>query len=259
MAKGGKNSNYQTEKRAAAAAERRRIEKRKKRRKLLSAILIPTICVLLIVGSILGIIGKKNGWFRDPVEVTHYVTLIIAYDDAEGVKQSAEITIELYGDEAPETVENFVALCEEGYYDETVFHRIVEGFMVQGGDGDGNADGISNDKPSIKGEFDENDYKNRIPHERGTISMARSDDMDSASTQFFIVLETSENNTESLDGKYASFGKVIKGMSFFDMISKGVNDDKGGSYKFQGNRPTILATMVETPEEYAERMATVES
>ena len=258
MAKTKKNSNYQTEKRAAAQAEADRKLKKAKKRKLFASILIPVVCVVLIVTSILTIVGKKNGWFRDPLEVTDYVTFIIMYNDADGVNQSAEITLELYGDEAPETVENFIKLCKDGYYDGTVFHRIVDGFMVQGGDGDGTPDGITGDDiDTIKGEFDENGYKNRIPHVRGTISMARlGNNMDSASSQFFIVLETSENNTKSLDGKYASFGKVIKGMAFFDLISDGVNDDSGKGY--QGDRPKILSVLVETPEEYAERTAIVE-
>ena len=248
MAKTKKNSNYQTEKRAAAQVEAERKARKIRRRKIFVSILIPVVCVLLIVTSILTIVGKKNGWFRDPLAVTNYVTFIIMYNDAEGVKQSAEVTVEIYGEEAPETAENFIELCESGYYDGTVFHRIVDGFVAQGGKGA--------DTPSIDGEFNENGYTNRIPHVRGTISMARlGNDMNSASSQFFVVLETSENNTKSLDGKYASFGKVIKGMAFFDLISDGVNDDSGKSYK--GERPKILSVLVETPEEYAERIADI--
>lgn len=246
MAKTGKNSNYQTEKRAAAAAEKERELRKKRRRKIATAILVPVVCVMLIVATILGVIGKKNGWFRDPVEITHYVTFIFdKYDgvvDKKGNPSNAEVTIALYGDEAPITVENFVKLCNEGYYNGTTFHRIIDGFVAQGGDGP--------DKPSIKGEFDANGYKNRIPHERGTISMARTNDMDSANTQFFIVLETSKNNTESLDGKYASFGKVVSGMKFFDIVSEGKNSDSLA----ENERPKILSVMVETPEEYAARM-----
>ena len=249
MAKKGKNSNYQTEKRAAAEAERERKIRKEKRRKLISAILIPTVCVLLVVGTVLGIVGKNNGWFRDPVKVTHYVTFIFdKYDgvvDENGDPVNAEVTIALYGEEAPITVENFVNLCNEGYYNGATFHRIIDGFVAQGGDGP--------DKPSIKGEFEENGYNNRIPHERGTISMARTNDMNSANTQFFIVLETSENNTESLDGKYASFGKVVSGMNFFDIVSDGKNSDSLPESK----RPKILSVTVETPEKYEERMASI--
>jgi peptidyl-prolyl cis-trans isomerase B (cyclophilin B) len=248
MAKTKKNSNYQTERRAAAQAEAERKAKSAKRRKILTAVLIPAVCVLLIVASILTIVGKKSGWWRDPLAVTNYVTFVIMYENDEGVKDSAEITIEIYGDEAPETAENFINLCKSGYYDGTVFHRIVDGFVAQGGNGA--------DTPNIDGEFDENGFTNRIPHVRGTISMARlGNDMNSANSQFFVVLETSENNTKSLDGKYASFGKVIKGMAFFDLISDGVNDDRGIPYK--GERPKILSAFVETPEEYAQRTADI--
>lgn len=209
---------------------------------LMSAVMLLSACVMTLTSC-----GEADA--------THYVTFVIEYDGYSGERLSQEVTIELYGEEAPITVENFVGLCKEGYYNGTVFHRIVDTFMVQGGDGDGKADGISKDnKPTIKGEFSENGVDNPILHERGTISMARSKDRDSASTQFFIVLMTSESNTRSLDGEYAAFGKVVKGMFVFDTVSRGINDDWGGGYGYKGTRPEIVSTVVETAEEYERRV-----
>ena len=129
------------------------------------------------------------------------------------IKDYGKIVLELDGNEAPITVNNFVELVEEKYYDGLTFHRIIDGFMIQGGDIGG--DGVSNNgEKTIKGEFTNNGVKNNIKHERGVISMARGNEPDSASTQFFIMHET----TSSLDGNYAAFGKVISGMEVVDKI-----------------------------------------
>lgn len=126
------------------------------------------------------------------------------------------ITLELYPGIAPETVENFVNLVNEKFYDGLTFHRIVKGFMIQGGDPKGNGTGDSG--KNIKGEFLANGFKNELSHDRGVISMARgSHSMDSASCQFFIC--DSSNYKSSLDGKYAAFGKVIDGMDVVDSIA----------------------------------------
>ena len=117
---------------------------------------------------------------------------------------------------APITVSNFCHLAEEGFYDGLTFHRVVPGFMIQGGDPEGNGTGGSDE--NIRGEFAANGVENSIPHTRGTISMARSNDYDSASSQFFIMQET----TPSLDGQYAAFGTVTSGMEVVDAICEGV-------------------------------------
>ena len=118
-------------------------------------------------------------------------------------------TVELYPEYAPKTVENFVGLVKEGYYNGLTFHRVIEGFMAQGGEGE--------DRPSIKGEFAANGFdQNTLKHERGVISMARTKVMDSASTQFFICYDTAA----FLDGNYAAFGKVIDGMETVDNFLK---------------------------------------
>ena len=127
------------------------------------------------------------------------------------VKDYGTITLKLDGKTAPITVQNFVDLAKSGFYDGLTFHRIIEGFMIQGGDPNGNGTGGS-DK-TIKGEFKDNGVKNNIKHKRGVISMARSSDYDSASSQFFIMQE----DNDSLDGQYAAFGHVTKGMKVVDM------------------------------------------
>lgn len=132
------------------------------------------------------------------------------------------IEIELSPSEAPITVENFVNLVNQGFYNGLTIHRIVPGFVIQGGDPMGNGMGGSDKK--IKGEFSENGVANNLKHTKGVISMARAFDPDSASSQFFIVLETSPMVSYSLDGKYAGFGKVISGMDVVDEIAKAETD-----------------------------------
>ena len=122
------------------------------------------------------------------------------------------ITAELYPDVAPITVDNFVKLCNDGFYDGLTFHRVMSGFMIQGGDPQGNGTGGSDE--TIKGEFATNGVKNELSHKRGVISMARAKSPDSASSQFFIV----HQDSEFLDGSYAAFGAVIEGIEVVDAI-----------------------------------------
>lgn len=122
------------------------------------------------------------------------------------------IEAELYPDLAPITVENFVSLAKSGFYNGLTFHRIVEGFVIQGGDPVGNGTGGSG--KNIKGEFAANGVKNDLKHERGVLSMARAMPYDSASSQFFIMLDAAYY----LDGQYAAFGKVTEGMDVVDGI-----------------------------------------
>ncbi len=124
-----------------------------------------------------------------------------------------EIELELYPDIAPETVVNFKSLVEEGFYDGLTFHRIIKGFMIQGGDPLGN--GMGGSDKNIKGEFKMNGFDNPLKHTRGVISMARSQMPNSASSQFFIMHEDAPH----LDGSYAAFGKVTKGIEIVDEIA----------------------------------------
>ena len=139
------------------------------------------------------------------------------------IRDIGTVKVELDGDSAPITVQNFMDLANEGFYDGLTFHRIMEGFMIQGGDPAGNGTGGSDH--NIKGEFAANGVNNPISHKKGVISMARAQDPDSASSQFFIVQEDSE----FLDGQYAAFGHVTEGMEFVDIIAKEAKpvDDNG--------------------------------
>jgi peptidyl-prolyl cis-trans isomerase B (cyclophilin B) len=119
---------------------------------------------------------------------------------------------ELYPETAPETVKNFVELVEKGFYDGTIFHRVIPGFMIQGGDPDGT--GTGGPGYCIKGEFAANGFKNHLKHDRGVLSMARAMDPDSAGSQFFIMVA----NSPHLDGQYAAFGKVVEGIETADKI-----------------------------------------
>ncbi len=123
------------------------------------------------------------------------------------------IRLELYPEIAPVTVENFLDLVKKGFYDGLTFHRIIPGFMIQGGDPSGNGTGGPGYK--IKGEFRSNGVKNDLKHERGVISMARAFDPNSAGSQFFIMHEDAPH----LDGEYAAFGKVIEGLDTVDEIA----------------------------------------
>ena len=137
---------------------------------------------------------------------THHAEII--------VKDYGTIDVELDADTAPITVTNFVKLAQEGFYDGLTFHRIMDGFMIQGGDPNGNGTGGSDE--NIKGEFSNNGVENDISHTRGTISMARANDPDSGSSQFFIV----QSDSTFLDGDYAGFGHVTSGMDIVDKICK---------------------------------------
>ena len=140
---------------------------------------------------------------------------------------------ELYPEIAPNTVNNFISLIQKGYYDGLIFHRVINGFMIQGGDPEGTGMGGSDE--TIKGEFSSNGVENSIKHTRGTISMARSQDPDSASSQFFIM----HQDADYLDGEYAGFGHVTSGMEVVDQICEKtpVTDSNGTVEK--SNQPVI--------------------
>ena len=129
------------------------------------------------------------------------------------VKDYGTIKVQLDPSQAPITCDNFIQLANEGFYDGLTFHRIMQGFMIQGGDPNGNGTGGSDQ--TIKGEFKSNGVENELSHTRGTISMARSNDPDSASSQFFIC----DADDPFLDGDYAAFGHVIEGMDVVDKIA----------------------------------------
>lgn len=134
------------------------------------------------------------------------------------MENGKEIKLELYPEKAPVTVDNFLKLVNDGFYDGLIFHRVISGFMIQGGDPTGTGMGGSENK--IKGEFSANGVENDIKHERGVISMARSRANDSASSQFFIM----HKDAPHLDGNYAAFGRVVEGMETVDEIASAETD-----------------------------------
>lgn len=149
------------------------------------------------------------------------------------VKDYGTIKLELDADTAPISVTNFVKLAKEGFYDGLTFHRIISGFMIQGGDPNG--DGTGGSEETIKGEFKDNGVENDISHVRGVISMARSMENDSASSQFFIV----HKDSTFLDGQYAGFGKVTDGMEVVDKICKKVKVEDEDGTTLPENQPVI--------------------
>jgi len=187
-------------------------------------ILMMLLAVLTLTGC-----GKKqseatlSGKHNIDIEVENYGT----------------IKVELDADAAPLTVANFIKLAKDKFYDGLTFHRIIDGFVIQGGDPQGNGTGGSDE--NIKGEFEANGVKNPISHVRGTISMARSSEYDSASSQFFIC----QADCLQLDGEYAAFGHVTEGMEIVDKIcAEAITTDGNGTVAPE-NQPVIKKITVE--------------
>mgnify|MGYP004473702327 CR=1 FL=1 len=153
------------------------------------------------------------------------------------IKDYGNIKLELDRDTAPITVDNFVKLSKEGFYDNLTFHRIIDGFMIQGGDPNKNGTGGSN--KTIKGEFKNNGVNNKISHTRGVISMARSSDNNSASSQFFIM----QKDNTYLDGEYAAFGKVTSGIEIVDKIVNDVSKYGDGNGLIPEDKQPIIETI----------------
>lgn len=149
---------------------------------------------------------ESDGALVQSSESNPVVTIVMENKDT--------IEIELYPELAPNTVNNFIALVDSGFYDGVIFHRVIPGFMIQGGDPDGQ--GTGGPGYSIEGEFSKNGFENNLKHDRGVLSMARSQSFDSAGSQFFIM---HDDNT-GLDGEYAAFGAVIAGMETVDAIAR---------------------------------------
>ena len=162
---------------------------------------------------------------------THHATI-----EVEGY---GAIKLELDADVAPVTVANFAKLAGEGFYDGLTFHRIIEGFMAQGGDPNGNGTGGSDEK--IVGEFSDNGHPNSISHVRGTISMARSQAYNSASSQFFIM----QADTPSLDGQYAAFGHVTEGMDVVDAMCEAARPTDNNGTIAAADQPRIASAKMD--------------
>lgn len=148
--------------------------------------------------------------YKETSDVTNYIKIEMTTGDI--------MLAELYPDIAPKTVENFQSLISEKFYDNLIFHRVIKDFMIQGGDPEG--DGYGGSSKNIEGEFKSNNFENNLDHERGVLSMARGEDPNSASSQFFIVHQTSPH----LNGDYAAFGKLIAGFKTLDKIANTKTD-----------------------------------
>ena len=188
------------------------------------------ILAVAFVGLLIGLAALSTAGKEAPapaVTGTHYVQI--------EVQDFGTITAELYADVAPVTVANFLELVDSGFYNGLTFHRIISGFMIQGGDPLGNGTGGS--EKTIKGEFAQNGVQNDLKHTRGVLSMARSSMPDSASSQFFIM----HQDASHLDGAYAAFGKVLTGMEVVDAIcaQTPVTDSNGTVAK--ANQPVITS------------------
>lgn len=195
------------------------MKKNKKTTGILAAILIVLVVIVAAIIIVFSVRGKK----KSTESTTETIDAAGKHHVEIQVKNYGTIKVELDGDTAPITVANFLKLAQNGFYDGLTFHRIIDGFMIQGGDPKGNGTGGSDE--TIKGEFSGNGVENNISHVRGTISMARSQDMDSASSQFFIV----QSDSTYLAGQYAGFGTVTEGMDIVDQICKDtpVQDSNG--------------------------------
>lgn len=198
-------------------------------KKIAAALIAVTLCVGL---SACGTQKDENTAPSSDTEKygTHHVVIT--------VENYGAIKLELDGDTAPITVKNFVELAKSGFYDGLTFHRVISGFMIQGGDPKGNGTGGSDN--NIKGEFSANGVQNNISHKRGVISMARAKNYDSASSQFFIM----HKDGTHLDGQYAAFGHVTDGMDVVDAIAENtpVTDNNGTVLK--ENQPIIKSIVI---------------
>ena len=204
-------------------------------KKLLIAIAV--IAVLAIAAVVLALtLGSKDAPAGDASVATDYVQI--------DIENYGSITAELYGNAAPITVANFMKLVDKGFYDGLTFHRIISGFMIQGGDPLGNGTGGSDE--TIKGEFAANGVENNIAHIRGVLSMARSSMPDSASSQFFIMHEDAPH----LDGSYAAFGRVLSGIEVVDAICENTPVTDGNGSVSAADQPVITSIKrIEKPAE----------
>ena len=224
--------------RAAAAAQQAAKDKLDKRNKFIGiggVLLAAIIALIVLLGG-----GKEDAWpGKQPTAADLVATDYIQIE----VADYGTITAELYGKAAPITVANFLKLVNEGFYDGLTFHRIISGFMIQGGDPKGNGTGGSDEE--IRGEFASNGWNNPLAHERGVLSMARSNAPDSASSQFFIMHEAAPH----LDGSYAAFGRVLTGMEVVDALCANTPVTDGNGSVARANQPVITSIrVIEKPE-----------
>ena len=197
------------------------------------------IALVLCAITLIGCAGSTNTDNSNKV-TTKLDPDLVYYADI-NIKDYGTITVKLNQHATPITTANFVELAESGFYNGLTFHRIIEGFMMQGGDPNGN--GTGNSGKTIVGEFSANGYKTHLTHTRGAISMARSNDFNSASCQFFIVHEDAR---DSLDGLYAVFGYVTEGMDIVDTICEGAKPVNNNGLIAKEEQPVITSIIIRT-------------
>lgn len=257
----GKHAKQQSAEQMREYRLRREQEEREKQRKQNRIILwtLVGIAAVALIGVIIGIVvtqlGKESDPFSETIvpevdqmdpsqftetdQTTEYVKLTVTYTDENGDAQQGDIIVRLRTDIAPITVKNFQKLVGEHFYDGLTFHRVYSGFMIQGGDPDGDGSGGSDE--TIKGEFLSNGVTNNLTHVRGVLSMARrGNDSNSASSQFFIVHEDSD----FLNGDYAAFGYVVSGMSTVDGIAGTEVKSNGAGEKSSPVNPVTIVKAV---------------
>lgn len=217
-----------------------------------------TLSIILIIFSIFLLTGCNNNTKTELKEdllginynVEENETTLSQYETmnpvvAMYIENYGSIVVELYPQKAPNTVNNFISLVKEGFYDDNTFHRLIPGFVLQGGDPTGT--GTGGPGYSIKGEFSDNNFNNDLKHEQKIVSMARSQDYDSAGSQFFIMLE----DTSYLDGAYAAFGKIIDGWKNIENIVKNEKVANSDSGKLEKNLTIKKALIDLKGKEYA--------
>ena len=236
-------ANQKQAARAAAAAQQKAAQAKNDKRNLIIGIIAVLLVAAVGLWAVLG--GKDKPAENNQPQATvsgptaaSTITEKVTHEVVIEVQDYGTIKAVLYGEAAPITVENFVKLAGEGFYDGLTFHRIIDGFMIQGGDPKGNGTGGSDQ--TIKGEFAQNGFDNPIQHLRGVLSMARSSMPDSASSQFFIMHEVSP----WLDGAYAAFGCVTEGIEVVDAICQKTPVTDGNGTVAKANQPKILSVKV---------------
>lgn len=213
----------------------------KKRILILTIAMLMSVMMLAGCGGSGGETAEESGGQAETEAQTQELTKAegIGVHHAEiEIADYGTIKLELDGDEAPLTVQNFMDLANSGFYDGLTFHRIIDGFMIQGGDPNG--DGTGGSEKNIKGEFAANGIENNISHKKGVISMARAQDPDSGSSQFFIVVADSD----FLDGQYAAFGHVTEGQDIADKIAADAKPTDDNGTIPPENQPVITAVRI---------------
>lgn len=253
MSKEKKLTPAQREKKQIAAAARAHQRKKAALTRIIVTCALVLVAIALIVGLIITLSGNNDvshtagtGTTSGTLSTTPQAqpsgdgttldTALATHEAVIEIKDYGTITLELYGHAAPITVNNFVSLAKGGFYNGLTFHRIIEGFMMQGGAPNNSSPLVS----SIPGEFSANGYVNNLLHKRGVISMARSSVMDSATSQFFIMHE----DYPSLDGKYAAFGIVTEGIEVVDAICTTAQPTDGNGSIAADKQPVITSITV---------------